>query len=144
MSNFGYTSVLSSDDYLNYDMTLKPDASRFEEGSLNMLGIHAVLGSLKLTHKVTPEKMRNNILSLTDYIVDRLKRVACDIRSPRDREGEKSGIVSFVSKNWKTRDLYKRLMQNNCYVALRDCAIRISPHFYNNKEEADRFLDLIC
>jgi selenocysteine lyase/cysteine desulfurase len=143
MSNFGYTSVVNSDDYLDYDMTLKPNAARFEEGSLNMLGVHAVLGSLKLINKVSSEKIRNNILSLTDYIVLNLKKKGFEIKSPREHENEKSGIVSFISKKRKSRDIYKRLMQNNCYVALRDNAIRISPHFYNTKEEADRFLGLL-
>jgi selenocysteine lyase/cysteine desulfurase len=143
LDNFGYTSVINSDNYLDYNMTLRPDASRFEEGSLNMLGIHTALGSLKLIKEVTREKVKENIISLTDYLVDRLEGEGCTVRSPRRDDNEKSGIVSFVSKNHSTKKLYLKLMRNNCYVALRDNAIRLSPHFYNSTEEGARLIDLV-
>lgn len=143
MTNFGYTSVVNSSDYLDYDMTLRPDASRFEEGSLNMLGIHTALGSLKFISEVTPKKMRAEIISLTDYLADRLTGAGCTVKSPRESAIEKSGIISFISNKYSPEKLFKRLLTNNCSVALRDGAIRLSPHFYNIKREADALLELI-
>ncbi|MFC1855046.1 aminotransferase class V-fold PLP-dependent enzyme [Thermodesulfobacteriota bacterium] len=143
LTNFGYTSVINSSDYLNYDMTLRPDASRFEEGSLNMLGIHAAIGSLKLINDVGISRICKSIIDLTDHLSQRLAEVGCKVLSPRYNEIEKSGILSFIPLNETTEELYKRLMQNNCYVALRDNAIRISPHFYNSLEEADKFIGIV-
>ena len=108
-----------------------------------MLGIHAAFGSLKLIHKVTQDKIRSDIMSQTDYLVDGLMSRGFVIRSPRSKEIEKSGIISFVSRDDNTEELYHKLIKNNCYVAYRDDAIRLSPHFYNSKGEADIFFRLI-
>ncbi len=143
VTNLGYTSVVNSDDYLDYGMTLKPDASRFEEGSMNMLGIHAVRGSLRLQKEVTQSKVRSAVLELTDYLADNLRRIGCSIISPRRDDGEKSGIVSFVPKDRETKRLYAKLIGNNCNVAHRDNAIRLSPHFYNTISECDRLMSLL-
>ncbi len=143
MTNFGYTSVVNSSDYLDYDTTLKPNASRFEEGSLNMLGIHASFGSFNLLKNAGSEKIRQNILELTDYLAERLTGEGCIIRSPRDNEMEKSGIISFSVDGSDPDLIYKQLMKNNCYVAFRDGAIRLSPHFYNTLDEADSFIDIL-
>ena len=140
--NLGYASVVA-EDYLDYSMTLKPNSSRFEEGCANMLGIHTTLGSLKLIEGVTVAKIRERILDITDYFAESLKNEGFDIKSPREHEGEKSGIVSFYSKKIDSKELFKKLTENNCYVALRDNAIRISPHFYNSKEEVARFMEIL-
>jgi len=143
LDNMGYTSVINSSDYLSYDTTLMPDSSRFEEGSLNMLGIHAALGSLELIKEVTREKIEERIINITDYLVDGLKSADCKIRSVRENDNEKSGIISFVPNKTKVGELYSKLMRDKIYVALRDNAIRLSPHFYNSTDEAGRLLKII-
>lgn len=142
VTNLGYLSTVTT-DYLDYSTQLKPNASRFLEGSLNMIGIHAVYGSLKLISEVGVKNIRDKIIFLTDYLVDGLTRMNCKIISPRDWEGEKSGIVSFVSKNHDTNALYENLMKKNCFIALRNNAIRVSPHFYNSPKEIDTFLSYL-
>ena len=48
VSNLGYRSMTEEGDYLNYHIRLKSDASRFEEGTLNIMGIMGLQASLNM------------------------------------------------------------------------------------------------
>ena len=134
----GWNSVVNATDFSNYDFTLKKDAQRFEEGTLNIMGIMALGASLELLQEIGIDRIEQRVLGLTEQIISELLQKGYKVRSPRG-EGERSGIVSFESK--KSSDAIQRLlMKQGIACASRDGALRVSPHFYNTEEEIQVFM----
>ncbi|MHC4197542.1 MAG: aminotransferase class V-fold PLP-dependent enzyme [Planctomycetota bacterium] len=135
----GWASVADKEDYLDYNLTLRPDATRFECGSLNTVGIYGLKGSLEVIHEVGIKNVETWILGLTDYLVEKLERKGYGVFSSRE-DGEKSGIVSFYSEQHNLSRIHSTLASKGVIVSLRDSRIRVSPHFYNTHEDIDKLL----
>ena len=138
----GWKSVVNAGDYLSYDLTFRPDAARFEPGSLFLLGIITAGGSLSLLSDVGIPRVAANILDLTTRITDGLTELGYDVLSPRAIPNEQSGIVTFTG-NQSPGAIVERLDNANIHVAARGGAVRVSPHFYNAAEEVERFLTVL-
>lgn len=135
----GWASVVNKEDYLDYNLTLRPDASRFECGSPNTLGLYGLRGSLELMLEVGIREIEERVLELTDYLVGGLEKKGYRIFSSR-RDGEKSGIVSFYSERHNIALVHDCLIRQGVIVSLREGRIRAAPHFYNTHEEIDKLL----
>jgi selenocysteine lyase/cysteine desulfurase len=140
--NVGWMSVVDESNYLDYDLTLKPDARRFEEGSYNMLGIHALHASVRMLLDIGVSNIERRILSLTDLLAQGLLEKGYRIVSPMG-EGERSGILSFWSGRFPSGKLREMLFENGVVTAHRSGYVRVSPHFYNSEEEIQKLLDLL-
>ena len=68
-----WVNVISEYDFLNLDLTQKPEAARFEEGSYNTVGICGLKSVLDLILAIGITKIESRILSLTDHLIDWLK-----------------------------------------------------------------------
>lgn len=135
----GWASVVDKEDYLDYNLTLRPDATRFECGSLNTVGIYGLKGSLEVIHEVGIKNVETWVLGLTDYLVEKLEKKGYSVFSSR-RDGEKSSIVSFYSEQHNLPRIHSNLTSKGVIVSLRDSRIRVSPHFYNTHEDIDKLL----
>src|SRR2546430_1679307 len=51
----GASSVIDEENYLDYNLTFKPDATRFEYGTHNTVGIAGLRGAIELFLEVGPE-----------------------------------------------------------------------------------------
>ncbi len=142
VTEVGWTSVINHNEFLQYDFTFKPDARRFESGSLNMVGIYALNASLELLLEIGIGNIEKRVLELTDYLCENLKKKGYSIFSSRN-EDEKSSIVSFYSSRHDSMQICNRLLQNRIIVACRDSRLRVSPHFYNTKKELDKLFEIL-
>jgi len=136
----GLGSVVDSDDYFRYDSPLHTDARRFEEGSLNHVGLAGFQASVETLLEVGIPNIEKRLHDLTNYLIEGLHARGCEIVSPIDTWEERSGIVSFRSKNIPSEALHQKLADAGVIVSLRGGAIRVSPHFYNTEEEIERLL----
>ena len=137
----GWDSVVDSADYGNYDFTLKPDATRFEEGSLNTLGIYAFGAALALLEEEGIDHIEKRVLYLGDCILEYLRHSKFKILSSTE-PGERSGSVCFAGEiDYKKLAVFLR--ERNVIVSVRDNFVRLSPHFYNTEEEIERFFALL-
>lgn len=137
----GWNSVKNARDYSHYNFIFRHDAQRFEEGSPNVMGIAALGASLGLLQEIGLEKIEERVLFITDRIITGLEERGYAIRTPRGG-GEKSGIVSF--KSWKPAAILQSLFAaKGVACAARDGALRVSPHFYNNEEERNKFFEIL-
>ncbi len=141
-ANVGWLSVQRPDDYLNYDLTLVPRARRFEEGTRNMVGIHALGASVSLLLEAGPREIERAVLGLTDYLVEGLLRLGMEVTSPRG-EGECSGIITFRAPGLSADELAAGLNAAGVACASRAGNVRFSPHFYNDQADADRALETL-
>lgn len=140
--NLGYKSMVHHNNYLDYSIRLKPDASRFEEGTLNLMGIAGLQASLEMLLLIGIPKIERRILRLNHLIIERLAEMGYILKSPIDPK-ERSGILSFYHKSIATDDVYNNLLNAGVVCAKRDGAIRISPHCYNNYDDINSFLEAL-
>lgn len=140
--NVGWKSVINSSDYATYDLTLLPNAQRFEEGSLNMLGIHVLGEALDLLVACGLERVWERVRGLVDEAVEGLRRRGYEVLTPL-APAERSGILLFRSPRWSAEEVARRLRQARVVCAVRGGGVRISPHCYNNEEDMARFLEAL-
>jgi selenocysteine lyase/cysteine desulfurase len=140
--NLGWANVVNPTDFLSYDLTLLPDARRFENGTLNTVGVYALKACFELIQQAGIERIENRVLSLTDRLSAGLEEKGYELVSSR-REGEKSGIVAFRHPAHSPESLYRRLFDASIVGAVRGGCCRLSPHFYNTEDEIDRILNVL-
>lgn len=141
-ANVGWLSVQNPTDYLDYHLTLVPKARRFEEGTLNMVGIHALGASVGLLLEAGPPEVEAAVLELTGYLAEGLRQLGMEVTSPR-QQGECSGIITFRPPNGSADDLAAGLAAAGVACVSRAGNVRFSPHFYNDGAEADRALEVL-
>ena len=137
----GWNSVQKEHDFDHINFLLKPDAQKFEEGSLNIMGIYALGAALDLLFEIGIDKIESTVLELGDLIIAEAEKRDFTVRAPKTKE-ERGGIVSIVG-NFNPIDIKNKLKNMNIIVNVRDKAIRISPHFYNTEDEIFRLFDSI-
>ena len=120
------------------------DARRFEFASLPTVAIFGMEACLDLLLKTDVDRMAPRILELTDRLTDGLTGLGWNVRSPRDQEAEKSGIVSALPPSGTAEDAVAELEKRHVSVAMRGGGVRFSPHAWNTLDEVERLLDLLA
>lgn len=140
----GQTSVDrgASQSYLDYDLPLWPDARKFEPGMLNQLGLVGLEASLELFQEVGMHRVEERVKDLGDLLVDGLVDRGCHVIASRDG-GHWSGIVSFESDRRSSQEICASLLSQGVVVSIRESAVRVSPHFYNNEDDIGRFFEAL-
>ena len=131
------------EDYLNYDRkdwTPATNARRFECGSPNMLGVHALDASLSLLAEVGLTAIEQRVLQRGMYLFEAIRRHADLELITADRPGRYAGIVTFRHRRIQTPELFERLRSHGVVCAPRGGGIRFSPHFYTPLEQLQRAL----
>ena len=139
----GWTSVKSYEQFahgsLDYDLDYRKGALRFECGTLNTVGVYGLGAAINLFLEVGPEKIEEYLLGLSDYLAESLKAKGYDLISSRQK-GETSAIVCCTHKRHTSASLYHLLLEKNIITTHRVGRLRISPHFYNTREEIDTLI----
>jgi cysteine desulfurase / selenocysteine lyase len=143
LTQYGWHMMKDTHDYENKPWEIHPTARRFECGSPNMLGIHALSASLSLLLETTMPVVEALVLERTDFLTEAIKNNDELILLSKRREQFKSGIVTFRHKSIPNAVLYKHLQEKGVICAMRGGGIRFSPHFYNTNEELSKALALV-
>ena len=143
LHQFGWHMV---EDYTNYDTRdwqIAASARRFECGSSNMLGIHALSASLSLIEEVGIEIIEHKIRQNMDYLMENLElNPRIRLLTPRDA-AQHAGIVTFIIDGVDIAKLHRQLLENNIICAHRMRGIRFSPHFYTSQEKIYKALEVL-
>ena len=140
----GWLAVKGSDDLshlTDYDLTWRDDARRFEVNTLNAQDYSAFNASVELLLELGPAEVERHVAALLDaaiaWVADR-----DDVRlvTPHDR-AHRAGILSVVPRD--PAEASKRLRRARVWHALRESAIRLSPHGWNTREELLRALTVM-
>jgi selenocysteine lyase/cysteine desulfurase len=117
-------------------------ARKFNAGGANYLGICALHAGLELLEKIGITSIEPYDLELGELLVESLKEIkGVKILSPRSPD-ESSGIVSFTTPD--NTKVAEHLGANKIKVSCRGSGIRVSPHFYNPKEEITRTVEVVA
>lgn len=121
---------------------IKLGAARFEPGSYPGVPLVGFNENLKILNSVGIEEINRKVLELRKILLQRLLEIGAEIISPQD-EQHSSGILTFRLPGKESKLLYDALTRDRVICSLRKNAIRLSPHFYNTAEEAERVLGII-
>ncbi len=138
----GWTSVKNHEQYLDYELEYRDGAARFECGTLNTAGVYGFGAAIDLFLEYGPEKIEKYLLDLCDYLAEKLQTRGYDVVSSRER-GEASAIVTCTHPRHSPGELYRLLLAKDIIAAHRIGRLRISPHFYNTREEVDALIDAL-
>ncbi len=141
--SIGATSVINFQEYGSYDFTLRPDAGRYESGTLNIPGFLAMEAAIKLLLTAGIENIAGRCKLLTDRLIDGLELRGYQVVTPRSHDAW-SGIVSFTSSKHSHAEIQKSLRKDHrIEIAVRENRLRCSPHFYNTEEQIDQVLSAL-
>jgi selenocysteine lyase/cysteine desulfurase len=122
---------------------LKPDASRYEEGTKNHAGIKAMRESLRLLLEVGVASAAEHNRSLNDRLRKGLLGLGYEIHTPEEPR-RSAGILSVDRPGIDTKLQHRKLADAGVICSLRENRLRIAPHFYNTIEETDRLLSVLA
>lgn len=138
----GWTSVKNYDKHLDYDLNYRDGALRFECGTLNSAGVYGLGAAINLFLEVGPAEVEGYLLGLSDYLAGRLTSKGYSVVGSR-LPGESSGVVTCTHEQYSPRELYRLLRAKNIITASRANRLRISPHFYNTRDEIDVLIEAL-
>jgi selenocysteine lyase/cysteine desulfurase len=124
-------------DRVNFD--LKKDARRFEEGSLNVVGIYALGAAVDLLLEIGIERIEQRVLDLGTLIMRLAEERGLVTGTPKEREA-RGGIVSLFG-DFDPHAVRKQLRELGMIVSVREDGLRLSPGFFNTENEIYRFYD---
>jgi selenocysteine lyase/cysteine desulfurase len=142
LHQFGWHMTDTFTDYDNDDWKPIDTARRFECGSPNMLGIHALSASLSLLLEVGMENVQTRIFDNTRYLFECINTADQLTLLSDMNEGRYSGIVTFKHNKADNDTLFSLLTKNDVMCAQRGGGIRFSPHFYTPKEKILRAVEI--
>ena len=135
----GWKSVMDEENFSQKDFRLKPDALRFEPGSMNVAGIYALGAAIRLLNEAGFERVHQRIMFLNDLFIQGLQDRKIDIASVLT-ENARSGILSFFLDGNPVA-LHGFLNDRNIIVSVRNGMVRLSPHCYNNPDDVALFFE---
>jgi cysteine desulfurase/selenocysteine lyase len=136
----GWLGLETPFDFFNYDQPFAPTAQRFETGAYNVMGIMGATATLEMMIEIGPQLIENKILSNTNYLIEKLERKGFQLFTKKE-DNHRSGIVTFY--HHKAEQLFDFLKEHKVTISLREGKIRVSPHFYNDFSDLDRFFELV-
>lgn len=135
---YGWHMVKHRGNYDRIDWSPADNATRFECGSPNMLGIHALNASLGLIHEIGMNVIYQELNTRMSYLIDQLQEIdGLQILSPTD-PGQRGGILTFKPACDDLKKLQAKLMGTGVICAYRGGGIRFSPHFYTPQSVMDK------
>jgi len=142
LSQYGWHMMKDTHNYENKPWEVHPSARRFECGTPNMLGIHALSASLSLLLETGMAAVEALVIEKSGYLKEAIDKNRQLVLLSERQHRLKSGIVVFKHRVLANEALYQYLQENGVVCAMRGGGIRFSPHFYNTLEEIDRALEL--
>jgi len=139
---FGWTNTANFNDYGVRDLTLRPDAGRYECGTLNTIGCYGLRAAMDFVLEVGVDRIGPRVQALGDRIAEGARLRGYDLLGERTAETG-AGIVSFRKESENSEAIVRRLREERIVAASRAGWVRVSPHFYMTDEEIDRMLALL-
>ncbi len=129
----GWKSVQNEFEFDRPELLLKTNALRFEEGSMNLMGIFGLGAALDLLFEVGIEHIEQRVLDLGDLIIQEALKRGYRVLTPSARH-ERGGNITF-SGDFDPAAMQDALREKRIMVNARGGGIRVSPHFYNTGED---------
>jgi len=143
LNQFGWHMIEHQGDYIRQDWEIAKSSRRFECGSPNMLGIHALSASLSLLLEVGMDSVESRLRKNVQTLLNGLKCINnLTFHSPIQTDF-RAGIVTFSISGIDNATLLKGLFEKEVICASRGGGIRFSPHFYTPEDKLLKAIDIV-
>lgn len=139
---FGWTNAASYEDYASRDMALRPDAGRYECGTLNTIGCYGLRASIEFLLDVGIDRIAPVVQALGDRLADGVRARGYELAGERTAANG-AGIVSFRKAGVDSGEILTRFARHKISAAARAGWVRASPHFYITTDEIDTMLAVL-
>lgn len=130
VSEYGWHMLESAGNYDRLEWALAADARRYECGSPNLLGSHALLASVQLMLRHGLPSVFEDIAKRVSYLSDHIQEIAeLQVLTP-EPPGRRAGIVNVRLRSGNTARVADALRRARVCIAVRGGGLRFSPHFY--------------
>ena len=118
----------------------RPDARRFELGTPALPTVHTALGGQEILNAVGINQVLHLNNQLTNHLINKAHDLGFEIALPE--LGHRSAIIMIPHEN--PPGAVTHLAKKGIIVDHRPGFVRISPHFYNTKEEIDECIEALA
>ena len=122
-------------------MTWHRSARRFEQGTPSVAAVHAQLGGLEIINEIGVSNIRKVTRELTDDLIDRATTAGLHPTVAADSE-DRSAIVMIP--NERPHEGVQRLAEADVIADARPGHVRLSPFFYNVKDDNAAAIDVLA
>lgn len=139
----GWTSMTASADLervLDYEYAFIEGARRFEVATQPWQDYAGFAESLELVLEADPARIREHVLGLIDPLAAWLKARGVEVTSDM-RPERRSGIFSFRPAD--PAGVHKALSRAGVGCVVREGAVRLAPHLYNQPEDVDTVMRVL-
>jgi cysteine desulfurase / selenocysteine lyase len=141
-----YVGRLSVDKHfedLDYELTWRDGAGRYQTGGINWLSLAALRASTDLIVSIGAPEIEQHSLRLTERLLDGVANKGYHVTSSRD-PAHRSAIVSFSTGDLaRDGEIVEELKRERIAVSLRGRGVRVSPYFYNTESEINQLVDVL-
>jgi selenocysteine lyase/cysteine desulfurase len=143
LHEYGWHMVKRRWDFTQTDWEVAADGSRFECGSSNMTGVHALHASLSLIHEIGISHIESRLQTLLNDAIDWIdNQPQLRLITPRDPH-RRLGILTLQRRDCDHAALYRAAKVAQIICAERCGGIRLSPHFYTRQDKLMQALEFI-
>jgi selenocysteine lyase/cysteine desulfurase len=144
LKQYGWHMVEDFMDFDRHDWEVAGSARRFECGSPNMTGIHALHASLALLEETGMQTIEQRVQENSRFLIDFIQEHTDDLELITPTADDRhAGIVTFRPRNETAQSLFDRLGNENVLCALRGGGVRFSPHYYTPRKHLVTALELL-
>lgn len=141
---YGWHSVEHPEAFERRDQKPAASARRFECGSPNMLGIHALSASLSLFEELGMKQVSTELMGKITYLLELLQGVSSVQILSCTKSERRSGILSLAVPGIDVKVLQKELLNVGVVCAARSGRLRLSPHFYTPAAHLEYAVEQLC
>ena len=146
----GFHSFQTSLDDSNYsyddtdrDFEFKPGAVRYQTGGFDKLSMTALNASLSLVIEADPSQTSAHGKALVDALVTGVSERGYEVASDMRPEHRSQFMAITTGSVPGDEALVAALADQRIKVTLRPKGVRISPYFYHDATDIDRFVDAL-
>lgn len=142
LREYGWHMVEAVGDFDRTDWSPARSARRFECGSPNLLGIHALEASLSLIEDWGVPAIFQRVADNVSLLIELVDREGLRLLSPRSPE-RRAGILTFEVPGFTQEAMHQGLRERGVICAVRGGGIRFSPHAHNDSEQCRAAMEVL-
>jgi cysteine desulfurase / selenocysteine lyase len=125
------------DNFLDYRLDFKEGGEAYENSTPNTMAMIGTDEAITYFLELGVKNIYDHIIDIQDKLIEKLDAAKYKIESELSTE-HRSNILIFthIELN-RNKEIQKSLEEKNIYIALREGYLRVSPHIYNNYEDAE-------
>ena len=145
---YGWNNVRCPNFVAQEKIEFRNDATKYEAGTHNLLGVVGLIASLELVREIGVDNIAAELLRKRALLVPALSAKGYTVLNAEAKPENASGIVTLYKPGVDLAPLHKKLADAGVVASLRSdrkgqSYLRLSPHFYNTDAELQRVLELV-